>query len=159
MMATLPIAWSTLVTSAHAQDYPSRLIRIILPFPPSGATDVYARLMARELQALWGQPVIVENRTGATGLIGTDLAKRAAADGYTLLFTSNTAHILGPLPREPRPFDPAGDFAPITKLLRYPLYLLDEHDWARKIGPLMSPDQNSSPSFGKFRAGLLRLIS
>lgn len=111
-------------TSAGAQEYPSKLIRIILPFPPAGATDIYCRLLARDLQASLGQSVIVENRTGATGLIGTEIAKRAAPDGYTLLFTSNTAHVLGPLPREPRPFDAAADFTPITKLVRYPLYLV-----------------------------------
>ena len=110
--------------TAGAQEYPSKLIRIILPFPPAGATDIYSRLLAKELQASFGQSVIVENRTGATGLIGTEMAKRAAPDGYTLLFTSNTAHILGPLPREPRPFDAAADFTPITKLVRYPLYLV-----------------------------------
>ena len=107
-----------------AQEYPSRLIRFIVPFPAAGASDVYARIVAKELHASWGQSVIVENRTGATGLIGTEFAKRAAPDGYTLLFTSNTAHILGPLPREPRPFDAAADFTPITKILRYPLYLV-----------------------------------
>lgn len=109
---------------AHAQDYPTRLIRFILPTPPAGATDIYARIIGRELQVAWGQPVIIENRPGATGLIAAELARRAPADGYTLLFTSNTAHVLGSLPRDPRPYDPANDFVPITKLLRYPLYLL-----------------------------------
>jgi tripartite-type tricarboxylate transporter receptor subunit TctC len=109
---------------ADAQDYPGRLIRFIVPFPAAGASDIYARVVAKELQASWGQSVIVDNRTGATGLIGTELAKRAAPDGHTLLFTSNTAHILGPLPREPRPFDAVADFTPITKILRYPLYLV-----------------------------------
>src|SRR5688572_25974268 len=103
---------SALISIASAQEYPARLIRLVVPFPPAGATDNYSRLLAKELQASFGQSVIVENRTGATGLIGTELAKRAAPDGYTLLFTSNTAHILGPLPREPRPFDAAADFTP-----------------------------------------------
>lgn len=114
----------SLAMEAGAQEYPSRLIRFIVPFPAAGATDIYARIVARELQASWGQSVIVENRTGATGLIGTELAKRAAPDGYTLLFTSNSAHVLGPLPRDPRPFDAVTDFTPVSKLLRYPLYLV-----------------------------------
>jgi tripartite-type tricarboxylate transporter receptor subunit TctC len=115
---------AALAASVAAQDYPSRLIRIVLPFPPAGATDIYSRLLAKELQTAFGQSVIIDNRPGATGLIGTDIAKRAPPDGYTLLFTSNTAHILGPLPREPRPFDAAADFTPITRLVRYPLYLV-----------------------------------
>jgi tripartite-type tricarboxylate transporter receptor subunit TctC len=119
------VAWAALfAAAAGAQDYPSKLIRMVVPFPPAGATDNYSRMLAKELQASFGQTVIVDNRTGATGLIGTELAKRAPPDGYTLLFTSNTAHVLGPLPREPRPFDAAADFTPITKLVRYPLYLV-----------------------------------
>jgi len=77
----------TLATMAGAQEYPIRLIRFIVPFPPAGATDVYARIVAKELQASWGQSVIVENRTGATGLIGTELAKRAPSpDGSSVNF-------------------------------------------------------------------------
>lgn len=97
---------------------------MIVPFPPSGSTDIYARILAKELQAAWGQSAIVDNRPGATGVIGTDLAKRAAPDGYTLLFTSNTAHVLGPLLQNPRPFDAATDFTPVSKALRFPLYLV-----------------------------------
>lgn len=115
----LPASFAT-----HAQDYPNRLVRIIVPTSPAGAVDNYSRLIARELQTTFSQSFIVENRPGATGLIGGELARRAAPDGYTLLFTSNTTHVLGPLPREPRPFDAAADFTPITKLLRYQLYLL-----------------------------------
>jgi tripartite-type tricarboxylate transporter receptor subunit TctC len=113
-----------LAAASLAQEYPARVIRLIVPFPPAGSTDIYARILAKELQGAWGQSAVVENRAGATGLIGTDLAKRAAPDGYTLLFTSNTAHVLGPLLHEPRPFDPAADFTPVTKMLRFPLYLV-----------------------------------
>jgi tripartite-type tricarboxylate transporter receptor subunit TctC len=109
---------------AAAQDYPARVIRLVVPFPPGGSTDIYARILAKELNASWGQPVVVDNRPGATGLIGTDAVKRAAPDGYTLLFTSNTAHVLGPLLQNPRPFDAAADFTPISKALRFPLYLV-----------------------------------
>ncbi|MCC7487228.1 MAG: tripartite tricarboxylate transporter substrate binding protein [Burkholderiales bacterium] len=109
---------------AIAQDYPSRVIRFVVPFPPAGSSDNYARLLAKELQASWGQPTVVENRAGATGQIGSDFVKRAAPDGYTLLFTSNTSHILGPLLQNPRPFDAVADFTPVSKVLRFPLYLV-----------------------------------
>jgi tripartite-type tricarboxylate transporter receptor subunit TctC len=106
------------------QEYPSKLIRMVVPFPPAGSSDIYSRLVAQQLQAAWGQPTVIENRPGATGTIGTDLVKRAVPDGYTLLFTSNTAHVLGPLLIEPRPFDAAADFTQISKIVRFPLYLV-----------------------------------
>ncbi|MES2563316.1 MAG: tripartite tricarboxylate transporter substrate-binding protein, partial [Pseudomonadota bacterium] len=70
-----------LTTTVCAQEYPTRLIRLIVPFPPAGATDNYSRVLAKELQSSFGQNVIVDNRPGATGLIGTELAKRAPPDG------------------------------------------------------------------------------
>ncbi len=109
---------------AMAQDYPSRVVRLIVAFPPGGSTDIYARVIANELQAALGKSVIVENRPGGTGVIGTQLVRQAAADGHVLLFTSNTAHVLGPLLMDPRPFDPVADFTPISKALRFPLYLI-----------------------------------
>ena len=77
-----------------------------------------------KLNEAWGQPVIVENKPGATGLIGSTIVKEAPADGYTLLFTSNSAHVIGPLLRKPNSFDPVADFTPITMALRYPMYFL-----------------------------------
>lgn len=118
------VGLAALPAVGRAQDYPARMVRMIVPFPPSGSTDIYARILAKEMQASWGQSIIVDNRPGATGVIGTDLAKRAAPDGYTLLFTSNTAHVLGPLLQNPRPFDAAADFTPVSKALRFPLYLV-----------------------------------
>lgn len=115
---------AALATTAAAQEYPARLVRIVVPTSPAGAADNYARLIGKEMQASTNQSFIVENRPGATGLIGTEFARKAPPDGYTLLFTSNTSHVLGPLPREPRPFDAAADFTPVTKVLRYPLYLV-----------------------------------
>jgi len=109
---------------AVAQDYPSRVVRVIVAFPPGGSTDIYARVIANELQLAWGKSVIVENRPGGTGVIGTQLVRQSPADGHVLLFTSNTAHVLGPLLMDPRPFDPVADFTPISKALRFPLYLI-----------------------------------
>lgn len=106
------------------QVYPSRLIRIIVAFPPGGSADIYARILANELQSAWGKSVIVENRPGGTGVIGTQAVQRSPADGYTLLFTSNTGHVLGPLLQDPRPFDAVADFTPISKALKFPLYLI-----------------------------------
>jgi tripartite-type tricarboxylate transporter receptor subunit TctC len=109
---------------ATAQEYPSRLIRVIVAFPPGGSTDIYARIIANELQVAWGKSVIVENRPGGTGVIGTQAVRQSSPDGYTLLFTSNTGHVLGPLLQDPRPFDAVADFTPISKALRFPLYLI-----------------------------------
>jgi len=105
-------------------DYPSRSIRIVVPYTPGGQTDAYARVIAQALQTAWGQPVVVENRAGANGLIGTNSVKQAPPDGYTLLFTANSAHTLGPLLREPRPFESIADFTPIAIAVTYPMYLL-----------------------------------
>ncbi|MCC6533971.1 MAG: tripartite tricarboxylate transporter substrate binding protein [Burkholderiales bacterium] len=141
-----------LTATVIAQDYPAKVIRLVVPFPPAGSTDIYSRILAKELQAAWGQNVIVDNRPGATGLIGTDLARRAAPDGYTLLFTSNTAHVLGPLLRDPRPFDAAADFTPITKVLRFPLYLVVHPSVpVRSLAELIA--------FGKSRPGQLIFAS
>jgi tripartite-type tricarboxylate transporter receptor subunit TctC len=118
------IASATLALPAFAQSYPNRPVRVIAPFPPGGSTDVYARILARELSAALGQTFIIDNRPGGTGLIGTQTARQATPDGYTLLFTSNTGHVLGPLLKQPRPFDPVGDFTPIAMAVRFPLYLI-----------------------------------
>lgn len=108
----------------RAQDYPAQAVRLIVPFPAGGSTDTYARLLAHELRAAWGKAVIVENRAGATGAIGTQAVRQAAPDGHTLLFTSNTAHVFGPLVQEPPPFDPVSDFTPVSAAVRFPQYLV-----------------------------------
>lgn len=118
------VALTAFVSFATAQDYPTHGIRVINPFPPGGSSDIYARVVASGLQAAWGKSVIVDNRPGGTGVIGTQAVRQAPADGYTLLATSNTAHVLGPLLLDPRPFDAAGDFTPISMTIRFPLYLI-----------------------------------
>ena len=109
---------------AAAQGYPAKPIRLVVPFPAGGPTDIYARIIAQKMQESWGQSVIVENRAGGTGLIGTKAVLQAPADGYTLLFTSNSAHLVGPLAHDPRPFDSIRDFTPISMAIRYPMYLV-----------------------------------
>jgi len=108
--------------SALAQSFPVGLVRIIVPFPPGGSTDVLARLLGAGLQPLWNESVIIDNRPGAAGVIGTRQAMTAAADGQTLLMAS-TGSILALASNEPEPFDVTSDLAPIS-LISAPPYLL-----------------------------------
>jgi tripartite-type tricarboxylate transporter receptor subunit TctC len=90
----------------QAQNYPSRLVRFIVPFPPGGGVDLVIRAAAQELSSKWGTPVIVENRAGAGGTIGTDAVFRAAPDGYTLLATVNQTITTAPYLFKSLPYDP-----------------------------------------------------
>lgn len=96
--------------------WPSRSIRLVAPFAPGGATDIIARLAAARLQAALGQGVVVENRAGASGIIGSELVARAAPDGYTLLMGSVTTHAVNVPMYGPRlTYDPLRDFVPVTR--------------------------------------------
>jgi tripartite-type tricarboxylate transporter receptor subunit TctC len=99
---------------AAAQTYPSRSIRLIVPFPPGGATDTTSRIMAHWLSQGLGQQVVVDNRPGATGRIGTDLVAKAPGDGYTLLFGSAGPNVILPAAYANLPYDAVRDFAPIS---------------------------------------------
>ena len=95
--------------------YPDRPIRFIVPFPPGGGTDTWARIAAEGMSPELGQPIVIENRGGGGGLIGTEAAAKVAPDGYTLLFTITT-HIQSPVVMKRFPYDPVTDFAPIGRL-------------------------------------------
>ena len=100
------------LSPAAADDYPSRSIRLIIPFPPGGSNDVVGRIIANQLGKRLGQQVFVDNRAGAGGVVGSDLAAKATPDGYTLLIIS-IAHAVDPwLYKET--FDPVKDFAPVS---------------------------------------------
>jgi tripartite-type tricarboxylate transporter receptor subunit TctC len=96
-----------------AQSYPSKPIRFIVPYPPAGGTDVVARILADPLTAVLGQPIVIDNRGGAAGNLGTDLAAKAAPDGYTILFTLSS-HTINPKLYDKLPFDVERDFVPIS---------------------------------------------
>ena len=104
--------------------WPTRPVRIVIPFSPGGPTDTYARLLAEHLAQVFGQPFVAENRAGATGAIASSLVARSAPDGYTLLFASNSSHVLGPLMAATPAFDPLRDFTPISLVVSCPFYLL-----------------------------------
>ena len=101
-----------------AQDYPTKPIRIVVPFPAGGTTDIITRALAQKLSEEWKQPVVVDNKVGGTGATGTLLVMNAPADGYTLLFTSNSAHLISPLLKMPPPYESVKDFSPIKVLIQ-----------------------------------------
>jgi tripartite-type tricarboxylate transporter receptor subunit TctC len=116
--ALLGIATGLAAGPAIAQaPYPTRPIRLVVPFAPGGATDIIGRLMAARMQAELGQPLPVENRAGASGIIGAEAVARAAPDGYTILMGSVTTHAVNvPMYGARLSYDPVRDFAPVTRV-------------------------------------------
>src|SRR5688500_11402150 len=104
-----------------AQDWPSRPVRIIVPFAPGGATDIPARLLAPKLSEALGQPVVVENRTGAGGIVGIQAAAQSPPDGYTLLMATNAEVVMHPSIYPKLPYDPLKDLVPISIMLESPM--------------------------------------
>ena len=104
------------VSSALAQMYPVRPVRMIVPFPAGGATDIVGRLVAQKLSEAWRQQVIVDNRGGAGGTIGSDIAAKSAPDGYTILVATSSTHAIAPSLYSKLPYDPVRDFSPVTLL-------------------------------------------
>lgn len=107
------IALGLLAQGVQAQAFPSKPVRIVIPFAPGGSTDANARIINEKLAALWGQPVIIETKPGANTIIGTDAVAKSAGDGYTLLLTS-TAYVVNPSMYAKLPYDPMQDFLPVT---------------------------------------------
>src|SRR4029078_1116618 len=124
MKRCLLLVLQLLASAAFAQDWPSRPIRVNVPFAPGGATDVPARLLAPKLQEALGQPIVVENRTGAGGIIGIQVAATSAPDGYTLLMATNAELVMHPYIYAKLPYDPLKDLVPISIMIESPLVLL-----------------------------------
>ena len=103
-------------TAAQAQAYPVKPVRFIAPFPPGGTSDIIARVVAQKLTDILGRQVLVDNRGGASGTIGYDIAARAPADGYTLLLCSMAGFVTNQFLYKRLPYDPVKDFAPISQL-------------------------------------------
>lgn len=117
--AALAAISAAVAMSARAQGtYPSRPVRLVVPFPPGGLNDTVARLLADALQTELRQTVIVDNRAGAAGLIGTQAVAEAPGDGYTVLVTSTSNHVLAPLTQKGARVDPARDLQPVVLALR-----------------------------------------
>jgi tripartite-type tricarboxylate transporter receptor subunit TctC len=123
----LSSGWLVGPSPAHAQAYPSKPIRFIVPYPPGGGTDVVARIMLEPLMAAIGGNIIIDNRSGAAGSIGTDVVAKATADGYTLLFTLSS-HTINPGLYSKLAFDTEQDFVPISQVASLPQILVANND-------------------------------
>jgi tripartite-type tricarboxylate transporter receptor subunit TctC len=121
------LAALALAAPAAAQDaaaYPSRTIRIVVPFPPGGVTDRLARVVAQKMQEQWGQPAVVDNRPGASGMIAAEQVAKSPPDGYTLMMGHIGTHAINPSLFAKLPYDPVKDFAPVSLLVTVPNILL-----------------------------------
>ena len=122
--AALALAFSLL---AVAQEYPARPVRIVVPYPPGGPTDVIVRVVGNRLSESLGQPVVIENRAGASGMIGADLVAKAQPDGYTLL-VNPSIHVILPSLVPKMAYDAIKDFTHLTLLVSVPLFLVVNND-------------------------------
>jgi tripartite-type tricarboxylate transporter receptor subunit TctC len=118
MVSVVPLQY------AGAQSYPSKPIRLIVPFPPAGATDILSRDLMRALSLRLGQQIIIDNRPGAAGAIGSELVAKAAPDGYTLLMATTSTHSVAPTLTTNLPYDAVKDFAPVCLVATSPNLLV-----------------------------------
>ena len=119
----IPVFATVLVTTAQAQDFPAKTVRLVVGFPPGGLADILARVLADKLPAVWNQPVVVENRAGASGVIAADVVAKANPDGHTLLVIL-TNHVVIAAVRPKLPYDALADFAPVSLVGSSPLLLM-----------------------------------
>ncbi len=109
---------------AQADAYPSKPIRLVVPYPPGGPLDIMARAIGQKFAETWNQPVVVDNRAGAGGNIGADLVAKSPADGYTLLMGAVATHAINPVLYSKIPYDPIKDFAPVALVAQVPNILV-----------------------------------
>lgn len=113
----LSLCAALLPLPAHAQDYPNKPIRIVVPVAPGGIADYYSRVIGVKLQEAWGQPVVIENRAGGGGNIGADVVAKSAPDGYTLVMGFIGSHAVNPFLFTKMPYDPQRDFTPVAMVI------------------------------------------
>ena len=121
----LLLSLATAASGAWAQAWPAaKPIRLVIPFPAGGATDIIGRQVAQKLSVALGQQVVVDNKPGAGGAIGSDLVAKAPADGYTLLMATSSTHSIGPVLNPKMPYDAVKDFAPVSHIANAPSVLV-----------------------------------
>lgn len=128
-----PLLFIPLVTStAYAQAWPTKPVKLVVPFPAGGGADVVARLLSQKLSERWGQPVVVDNRAGANTVIGADVVAKSPADGYTLLMAMDTTLAQNQFLFSKLPYDAVADFAPISMMVASPVALIASDKFAGK---------------------------
>jgi tripartite-type tricarboxylate transporter receptor subunit TctC len=120
MTAVLATAWLATPLAAQTTDFPNKPVRIVVPFPPGGATDITARVVAEKLNTKWGQPVVIDNKAGAGGNVGSDLVAKSAPDGYNIVLGVTGSHSINISLYKKMPYHPLNDFEPLTQATIYP---------------------------------------
>ena len=115
-LVSLVVCAFFMVPGSWAQNYPVKSVRFVVPFAPGGGTDTVARLLAQKLSDTWGQPVVVDNRAGGTGAVGSAIVAASRPDGYTLLMVTSSTHAISPNLQSNLPYNPIRDFQPISLL-------------------------------------------
>jgi tripartite-type tricarboxylate transporter receptor subunit TctC len=147
--AALMFALVCLPQLALAQAYPSKAVRVVVPFPPAGATDIAARIVSEQLSRAWGQPVVVENRSGASGMLGTDVVAKAAPDGYTILLGTLATNVMAYFLYEKKVPYTQDAFAPVVLLATTPNMLLSNSNIPASTLPELVTYAKANP--GKVR--------
>jgi tripartite-type tricarboxylate transporter receptor subunit TctC len=137
-MTRLLILLYLVAGTAVAQPFPAKAVRWVVPFPPGGATDIIARIVAQKMSESWGHAVVVENRAGAAGAIGSEAVARAAPDGYTILMGTTSTHAVGPAVNTRLPYNHLTDFAPVTLVATFPNVLVAHPSTAGSLQELIA---------------------
>ena len=152
----IALAAFAIASLVQAQSWPAKPIRMVIPYPAGGSIDVSGRRLAEGLGAELGQPIVVENRAGANGIIATDVVAKAPADGYTMLVSTLAAHAGNPAAVKSLPYDPVKDFAPVTVINTVPLLLVVHPSFpAQSVSDIvrMARERPSKINYASFGTG------
>src|SRR3954470_23897616 len=144
-LAAIVVGALAAMSSAQAEDYPSKIVRVIVPQTAGGGTDTFARAIGQKLSERWGQPVVIENKAGAGGVVGTDYVAKSAPDGYTLLVTYEGSQAINQSLYAKLPFDSLKDFQPIATIAVTPFLLIVRPNAETKTLPEFAPSPRANP--------------
>jgi tripartite-type tricarboxylate transporter receptor subunit TctC len=152
LISALTVAFIA-VSAAQAQTFPSRPSRILVGASAGGGSDAFARLIAARVSELWGQPIVVENRTGASSTIAADFVAKAAPDGYTIMLATPNSHTIAPHVMK-LPYDAAKDFTPLTLVMEVPHVLVVRQDGASSMKDLVAQAKANPGKLTYYSSGM-----